>query len=563
MTEPRTRSWFGLLPRDAARRIALGWAAAVMVAAALAGDHAGFGATEGRIFDAARRQGAWWTQLPVKPLDSLSSIGGAFGPERGAAPLQVAAAGVGHALLGPRLPGRSLLAFRLAAVALAGFLAYVLSRFGADLAGRTGALLAPALLFLVPASFDAALRSGTGVPAAALWLGVLLAHHRALRSRDHRERIRRAAVAGILFGAAVATRRDAWALLPLLVLHYLLVRVGGGIRSLSAGDEATRHPAGRSAWRSLLAGLPATLPAMAVLGPLLFVSLNPWTWVDPVRRLLPAAWATLEAAPFVHMGAVVAGGRPPWSAPLLAALLLPPAAVGFLYLAGLAHTLRRLALGWRREAAASFSDELLLLLGALAPLALAATGVVPAEPGIGPVLPTLAVLSVLAARALATAARTAWPAAAGKLTIAVVLFALYPALRATVRTFPHGGAAWSGWIGGAAGAASLGLPRGAEGAGTAVLAELSERAAEGQRVWLAGLSPTAAEALRRDGRLRADLRVVSSAAEADLAVVEKDDARRDLEYQVWTAFETARPVASVALDEVPLASVYARPGAWR
>lgn len=562
MSAPSPRSYLGLLPRDAARRLALGWAVIAIAAAALAGAHASFGPAEGRLLEAARRQGAWWTGLPLKPLDSLGAIGPSFDAERGAAPLPVAAAGVGDALLGPRLPG-SLLAFRLAAVALAGFLAYVLSRFGADLAGRTGALLAPALFLLVPASFDATLHAGTGVPVAALGLGVLLAHHRALRSRDARERVRRAAVAGILFGAAVAARRDAWALLPLLVLHYLVVRIWGGIRALTAGEAPPHHPAGRSAWRSLLSGLPASLPAMAILGPLVFVALTPWTWADPIRRFLPAARATLDAPPFVHLGAVVTGGRPPASAPLLAALLLPPASLGFLYLAGLAHGARRLLLGWRREAAASFSDELLLLLGALAPLVLAASGVAPAEAGVGPILPALAVLSVLAARAVATAARAAWPAGAAKLTLAVLLLALYPALRATIRTFPHGAAAWSEWVGGAPGAASRGLPRGAEGASAALLPEISERAAEGQRVWFASLPPAAAEALRRDGRLRADLRVAASLAEADLAVIDVDDARRDLEYRVWSVFGTARPVAAARLDEVPLANVYAKPGAWR
>jgi hypothetical protein len=562
VTAPRVHTFLGLVPGDAARRLALGWALAAAVAVALASAHAGFAPAEGRFLEAARRQGSWWTRLPLSPLDSLGSIRATFDPERGAAALPVGAAGVGDALLGQRLPGHSLLAFRLAAVALAGLLAYVLSRFGGDLAGTLGALLAPALFLLVPASLDATLRAGTGVPLAALWLGVLLAHHRAMRSRDGRERLRRAAVAAILFGAAAATRRDAWALLPLLVLHYLAVRLWGGIRALGA-EPAPHHPASRSAWRSLLSGLPASLPAMAVVGPLVFVALTPWTWVDPIRRFLPAARAALDASPFVHLGHVVTGGRPPASAPLLAALLLPPMSLGLLYVAGLAHTARRLILGWRREAAASFSDELLLLLGALAPLALAATGVAPAEAGIGPALPAMAVLSVLAARAVATAARAAWPAGTAKLTLAVALLALYPALRATLRTFPHGGAAWSEWVGGAPGAASLGLPRGAEGAFAALLPELSERAAEGQRVWFAGLSPAAAETLRRDGRLRSDLRVAASLAEADLALVDVDDARRDLEYQIWSAFGAARPVAAARVDEVPLAAVYARPGAWR
>ncbi|HSM92994.1 MAG TPA: hypothetical protein VLT47_08885 [Anaeromyxobacteraceae bacterium] len=550
-----------LLPQGRARRAALAWALGVAVVLVLAGSRAGLGEAEGRIMEAARRQGAWWVRLPVKPLDSLYAVNATFGPEAGAAALPIASAGVGHALLGGRLPGGEVLGYRLAEVLLAAFLAYVLSRFAADLSGVVAALLAPALFFLSPASLDASLPAGTDLAAAALWLGVLLAHSRGLRSRDHRERIRRATLAGLLFGAAVATRREAWILLPLLAFHYLAVRARGGIRALTAEEEAPRHPAGRSPWRSLVAGLPSSLAAMLVLGPVVFVALTPWTWVDPLRRLAPAAWATLTAPAYASSGGVAAA--PPWHAPLLAALLLPPASLTFLYLAGLAHTGRRLVLGWRGEAAASFPEELLLLLGALAPLVLAPLGVTPAGAGVGPALPALAVLSVLGARALATAARAAWPSTAGKLAVAVVLLSLYPPLRATLRTFPHGGAAWGEWVGGAPGAASLGLPRGQAGAGATLLRELSERAAPGQRLWWPRLSPAALDALRRDGRIRADLRLAPSAAEADLALVEHDAARRDLEFQAWTAFETARPVAEAALDEVPLAAVYARPGAWR
>jgi len=550
-----------LFPADGPRRAALGWGALVLLVLALGAGRTGLGAAEGRLFDAALRHGAWWTHLPAAPLASLSTSDAALGPERGASSLPIAAAGVGHALLGERIARGELLAFRLASILLAAFLAWLLSRFGGDLAGPTGAFLAPALFFLVPAALDATLHVGPDVPAAALWVGVLLAHHRCIRSRDHRERIRRAATAGLLFGAAVATRRDMWILLPLLAFHYLAVRAAGSLRPREEAPQ--HHPAGRSAWRSLLAGLPASTPAMLILGPLVFAALTPWGWGDPLGHLLPAARAALTPTPFVHLGKVVATQRPPWNAPLLAALLLPPVAIGLAWLAGLAHAARRLQLGWRREAAASFSDELLLLLGALTPLALAAAGVAPAQAGIGPVLPAVAVLAVLAARAIATGARAAWPAQAAKLTLAVALLALYPALRATVRTFPYGAAAWSEWIGGAPGAASLGLPRGAEGAGATLAAQLSERAAEGQRVWFAGLSPRAAEALRHDGRLRADLRVAASPAEADLAVVELNDAERDVEYQVWSLFETARPVAGAQIDEVPLANVYARPGAWR
>jgi hypothetical protein len=38
---------------------------------------------------------------------------------------------------------------------------------------------------------------------------------------------------------------------------------------------------------------------------------------------------------------------------------------------------------------------------------------------------------------------------------------------------------------------------------------------------------------------------------------------RDAEYRAWSALRTARPVAGVYMDEVPLAFVYARAGAWQ
>jgi hypothetical protein len=52
-------------------------------------------------------------------------------------------------------------------------------------------------------------------------------------------------------------------------------------------------------------------------------------------------------------------------------------------------------------------------------------------------------------------------------------------------------------------------------------------------------------------------------ASADLLVVARDGGSRDAEYQAWSAFGTSRAVATAAVDEVPLAQVFARAGAWR
>ena len=113
------------------------------------------------------------------------------------------------------------------------------------------------------------------------------------------------------------------------------------------------------------------------------------------------------------------------------------------------------------------------------------------------------------------------------------------------------GAAWRGW------------PRQDGGeAVRALLDELALHAAPGARVLWIGVAPWALQRYRQAGLIRADLVDAFAATEADLAVVARGGSR-DPEYEVWTAFGTARPVSGRFLDEVVLAQVYARPGAWQ
>jgi hypothetical protein len=138
---------------------------------------------------------------------------------------------------------------------------------------------------------------------------------------------------------------------------------------------------------------------------------------------------------------------------------------------------------------------------------------------------------------------------------------LWPAVRATLHH--HGRAtAWSELAGGLPGAATRALRRGDGEAAALALEAVAAPARPGARVWFGALPEAAVALYRADGRLRADLASAGSPADADLAIVSLDGSR-DPEYRVWTAFRTARPVHVVVLDEVPLAFVYARPGAWR
>jgi hypothetical protein len=173
-------------------------------------------------------------------------------------------------------------------------------------------------------------------------------------------------------------------------------------------------------------------------------------------------------------------------------------------------------------------------------------------------------LALLAARALDACARTLLPARAGRALAAIAVVVLYPALRASIHHFPHGAAAWNELAGGAPGAAARGLPRQAGGeAAAAALPEIAAHARPGARIWWAGVAPEAVGVYARDGRLRGDLALASSPEDADLVVATLDGGPRDAEYAGWSALRTARPVAAVYVDEVPLVFVYARAGGWR
>ncbi len=431
--------------------------------------------------------------------------------------------------------------------ALAGaLLAALLALLGWDIAGRAGALLAPALFWLAPRNLQAGLSAAPDLALASLWLAVAVSYRRAAAAGSRSRATGPALVAGVGFGAALAARPDAWIMLPALAVHGAFARRLG---RAGAGDEARRS------------GAPWALAAMLVAGPAVLLAVWGVPWRAPLREVA-ATFAPGAGAALADLGAT-ARGRP--LAPLAVAVLAVPATSLFAFAAGLAHAVARLVRALRgRMPSPVAAEELLLLLLALAPFAAAAARIAPPIGGVRAWLPALPFLALLGARALVAAARTAWPSRADRLAGALALLVLYPALRATAHAFPAGSSAWNELAGGAPGAASLEMRRQDGGeAAAALLPDVAQRARPGARVWWAGVAPSAVRLYARDGRLRPDLVTAASPDDADLAVVTLDGASRDAEYQVWSAFRTARPAAGAYLDEVPLAFVYARPGAWR
>ncbi len=418
-----------------------------------------------------------------------------------------------------------------------------------SLRGARAATALVGAILSAPRHLHAGLVAGPDLLLAALALGLALAWRRAFSEAEPRRRVRAALFTGALLGAALAARADGWVLGLALALEAGLSRA----LRLPTPADAARPRATRTA-----------LVALAVAGPLFLVAAWPALLSSPAARAAALGLPSRGAAAFALGGAA---SSPLLSAafPLAIAGLTVPFALLLVLAAGLVHAAVRLgrALSGRapREEA---RPVLLLLLLALTPLAAAAAGIAPRVGGVRPFLHAMPFLAILAARALVHAARMAWPSRAAPLAASLALLVLWPALRTSAHFHPTGRAAWNELAGGAAGAASMGLPRQEGGEAAARLLEVvAERARGGARVYWPTSSPAAVRTLARDGRLRADLATAAAPEEADLAIVTLDGAGRDGEYRAWSAFRTARPVAGVYVDEVPLGFVYAAPGAWR
>jgi len=511
------------------RRIALAWGAAAFLATAALSSGPGI----------SREEASVLAEAGAGPAGA--------GPTRLRPPLPAALSRVTEAVA-VRVGLPHLVGYRLAPALCTGLLAALLALLAAAVAGAPAAVIAPALVLFAPRLLHPLLQAGPAAPGAALAVATVFAYRRAVLARARAARLAAAAAAGVLFGLALAVQLEALALLAAFVLHAGFLALRRSVRPADPepgpvpGEVPTVRPHPRSAWTALA--------AMLVLGPLLAVALWPGLWADPVGRLRDALLAIPGDAPAASLGA-----------PLAVTVLALPASLVVAFAGGLAHALARLLA--RTTDARERQDRLLLVVAAVAPLAAAQAGLVPRGPGPGPWLASFPFLAALAAQAAVAAGRALWPAHARPIRLALAAVAIAPGLTGAIHAWPDLGASWGELAGGAPGAASRGLPRHHGEVSPLLLREIAARARTGARVRWAATPPAALAVLAADGRVRPDLALAASLDECDIAVVPVSGGPRQDEFQIWAALRTRSPVAGVFLDEVPLAWVYARPGAWR
>jgi 4-amino-4-deoxy-L-arabinose transferase-like glycosyltransferase len=440
---------------------------------------------------------------------------------------------------------------RLPSALLAGLLVWLVFAMVLELWGFAEAVIAAALVLLLPRALFHAGLACFDAPITTLWFATVYAYWRCLDGRKWPWQI------GVVFGLALATKHNAVLLPFALVIHYLVVAVRATPqrRPLALTWHVVRYR-----WRIAV--------SLIVLAPLVLFVLWPWLWLDTIDHL--KSWLTFHMT-HVHYNFEYLGdnwNHPPfpWHVALVTTLFTVPVA-----------TLAAAAIGsgvWlarRRDIDRARAPGLLLALSAaasLGPFFLGTTPIFGAEKHWAPALPSICIAAgvgcVWAARTLAR-----WipeRIAIGVVGGAVVL----AAATETVTAEPYALTWYNALAGGAPGGADFGMNRqfwGVAARGVLpVIASLppgpvyTHDASPAWGVYQRdGLLPSGhpdagGEHRSSDGTWTAPGIATSQAA---IVIHERHFNRHD--YLIWKAYGTVQPIFVLRSDGVPIVSVYRRP----
>lgn len=547
---------------------------------------------------AGSRYAEWWsglfsgkTQLSKQSITAHFGGASATDNNREHPPLLKTLSGLSERVFHDRLGALDeLTAYRLPAALLHGALIALIALFAGGIWGTAAGVIAALLMLLMPRPlFHAGLACFDG-PIATLWFATVVAYHRALVTG------RRAWLAGVCFGLALATKHNALLLPFAVTAHYALTAwLRRGVSS-STPRSATQRLA--DAARALWQLRPGVLIAMALVGPLVLFLVWPWLWLSPVRHV--AQWIAFHTHHvhynFEYLGHNWNAPPFPWHVPLVTTWLTVPVITLVASLAGTrVMTSRALGHGATPSKRAddgdarsvdgdalSYRPGLLLLLSLAAsagPFFLRTTPIFGAEKHWEPAIPTLCIAAgvglVASARGAARWLARRWPRVPlfSSRRFSPTLVALVGGvalLSSAIETFhpqPYGLTAYNALAGGAPGAADLGMNRQFWGiAARDVLPELADVAPPPGAPPLPVYTHDAAPSwgvYRHLGLLPAGLPDAGGEApgiarsELALVIHERHFARHD--FMIWQSYGTVKPIFVLRLDGVPLVSLYRRP----
>ncbi len=430
---------------------------------------------------------------------------------------------------------------------------------------RRAGIVAALLFALLPRVFFHAHLACFDIAAATMWTATALSLWLAVE----RQSLAWAIGTGLVYGLFLDTKHNAW-FFPAVVV---------AVTALDLFDWR------RADLRSPRPPVPWALLAVLVLGPLVLYAAWPWLWPDPVARL--AGWVRFHARhDYYNMEFLgVTYHRPPM--PRLYAWVMTAATVPgitlLLCLLGLgAGTMQDLGARWPRLAArlgaapgvghgpvrgrTTVAVWLLSLTVAYAPWWSTSTPIFGGTKHWLTAYPFLCLFAGLGYEGVVSRLAR-FPVTAGVggiiarlLPVAIGLAVVAGPLAMTAGSHPWGLSAYTPLVGGAPGAASLGLNRTFWGYTTgAVQASVNALTPPGGRVYVHDTALQSFALLREDGRLRADLRGTLDIAGSEVALYHHEPHMRRVEHQIWVNFGTVAPTVVGAYQGVPVVWLYARP----
>jgi 4-amino-4-deoxy-L-arabinose transferase-like glycosyltransferase len=490
--------------------------------------------------------------------------------------------------------------------------------FGRDGVGRAAGVVAALAFGLMPQVFYHSHLACFDMPIAAFWLFVAYAYYRSTEPRAWGW----ALGCGVLYGLALETKHNAWYLPPALVSHAAIIAVPVLVRWFrSRRDAPAQRERFWRALAARLRGSLLALASMPLLGPAIFYALWPWIWRDTWPRLVAYfqfhwhhVYYNMEFLGRTYF-------EPPFPrtyAPLMTLATVPLVTL-VLALCGGAAALVGVARGVRAEARVRAARE--AVPGACPSEAGSLAVAPPAEDerplGAAPPTPTTASNAtpraasnpsdgwshaVLWAACLVLSYApwllpttpifggtkhwlNAYPflalfAGQGFAALLRLLFEALPRSKKPLRaaapwalgactmlgplvmtwhSHPWGLSAYTPLVGGAPGAATLGLNRSFWGYTTgSVVGYLNQRAARGARVFLHDTAWDSFKMLQKDGRLRNDLKPWGTVAGSHLALYHHEQHMSRVEHMIWVDYGTTTPAHIATFDGVPMIWVYAR-----
>ena len=446
-------------------------------------------------------------------------------------------------------------AFRFPGMVMAGLALWITYLFGARAYGRRAGVLAALALGLMPNVFYHAHLAAFDVAIMTMWTASIYVYWRA----EQKGGLLWALGAGVVYGLTLETKHNAWMLPAVFLAHAAFLHGARFFRDVRLGRIT----------------LPASLVAMATVGPLVFYALWPWLWNDTLPRIqeylnfhLNHDYYNMEFLGVNYFGPP----SPKGYAPLMILATVPTITL-LLFAVGGADRLRQGALRLRARfssRSAGPKDEhetdLLLLVSFAVPLAVFFLPKTPIFGGTKHWIPAYPFLCIFAGRGfdlVATALGRALEGYGARVragaSVALLLGVLAAPIAVTAHSHPFGLSTYVPFVGGTAGGADLGLNRQFWGFTTESLAPyFAKHAPPGASVFIHDTAWDSWVQMLAERRLRPDLRGTGSPSDADFSIVHHELHMAELDYIIWEAYGSPQPDFVLTHDGVPIISVYRR-----